>query len=314
MNYFYKYKSKYVKVFNDTETTIYSIVKELEEGSSNKIFICNLTKYYKNNQLLGTDKTKKVMRISIPDDDTDINDTIDELKLHQNLYNYCKSNNIPGVIEPKDIAISTDKKSVLCVLDYYEHDVLDYLNLLIEKGIDIKPKLINLILKVNDILVSLRPIHFTHGDLKYNNILCNFDGDMNINEVILIDFGLSHCCIDNIEYTTDLNKHFVCNYNANTDISFFILHTFKESGNDVLNNILSEIIDELYTKPTKEQVFTITRRFRKYPIHKMVKNFISNKKLYYVAKENQKKFVDVKQNIKRNFQELLEHLNKTSEK
>lgn len=102
---------------------------------------------------------------------------------------------------------------------------------------------------------------FCHGDLTYNNIVCDFDSDRNSNPEIkrlyFIDFGFSKFRSTVTFSTRNFNKLIGEDktYIPNNDLAFFILHTYfyiKDflKKHHILIQAYEEIVRDLFIDPS----------------------------------------------------------------
>lgn len=165
-------------------------------------------------------------------------------------YKYSLINCINNILKPMT------KKIIFLEQLYCKHEnmTIKKLNKIQNKIIyltnRIELNILQLFLKVIEMINSLSFFNFRHGDLKLNNILCDKTKDVNNLNIYMIDFGNSSFIHDNEKFETIYFKEFIGRNENYDDISFFFLHIYifrKYWFNNInVENIVSKIVKSLY--------------------------------------------------------------------
>lgn len=100
---------------------------------------------------------------------------------------------ITGVRTPAIFLVDFDRRSIFMELIDGSITVKDYINNVLE-GCDnkIQQKLERLATEIGNCIAKIHKNNIVHGDLTTSNLLVTTDGNNFMNELYLIDFGLSH--------------------------------------------------------------------------------------------------------------------------
>ncbi len=169
-----------------------------------------------------------------------------ENELHQIFYQKTK-------LSPQILKFWNDEKNkISCIvmkkyLTFYEYFIKINSKIKLDYEITLQNFIIKIILKIDDILQKLRIYDFRHGDLKYNNILCEkYDDNIENINFLFIDFGFSSFKISEQIHETELFKNYIGKNNDLDDISFFILTLLKNKKLKIPEKIISNILNLLY--------------------------------------------------------------------
>lgn len=185
----------------------------------------------------------------------DFNNDIYENILHVILYQYSQVILATNpIVKPIQIAISRDRNSVYCIMENGGITFLDYM----KKISDLEEKERNRL--ILDALESIyirittlsNVIQFVHGDLKPNNILCEFDPKtFEITSMKFIDFGYSKFTIIEGASTIDfwsenaklMNQSYP--YNSCKDFAFLVLSSILMVPNEQIKALFKKIGEEV---------------------------------------------------------------------
>lgn len=204
------------------------IIDFIAEGSYNTVY---------------ADKRDKIaFRIASQSNDwNDVSNSIKENVFHILLYERLRDLEI--INEPYLLIFLEQPKAyvprVALATRYHKSTIFDYITLLRKSRLS-EPKIIKLLntmmkMIITKLHLAYNRIQFIHGDLKSNNMICDFNGDYELENIYLIDFGFSKFTVDEKEYTSanSNDKDFKDSYNSLKDIGLFVsIEYYINKGKD----------------------------------------------------------------------------------